>query len=330
MLMDKEASINMWKTILRRIVLMLPQLFILTILVFALSMLMPGDALTGTIDPTISADQLEAMREKLGLNKLWYERYIDWMKGVLVGDFGRSWKFKQPVLSIIGQRVWPTIWLSLFTAILTYLIALPLGLLAGRYQDSWIDRTINLYNFISYSMPSFVLGLLMIWLFGYTLEWFPTRGTISSGVTPGTIQAMLSRLHHIILPGTTLALISTTGTIQYLRTGIIDAKSQDYVRTARAKGVPEAVVYRRHIFRNSLLPIAAFMGYTITGLVSGAVITENIFTYQGMGRLFLDSISGRDFSVMMTLVLFFGFMTLLGTLLSDIIMVFVDPRIRID
>nr|WP_276931581.1 oligopeptide ABC transporter permease [Globicatella sulfidifaciens] len=320
----------MWKTILRRIVLMLPQLFILTILVFALSMLMPGDALTGTIDPTISADQLEAMREKLGLNKLWYERYIDWMKGVLVGDFGRSWKFKQPVLSIIGQRVWPTIWLSLFTAILTYLIALPLGLLAGRYQDSWIDRTINLYNFISYSMPSFVLGLLMIWLFGYTLEWFPTRGTISSGVTPGTIQAMLSRLHHIILPGTTLALISTTGTIQYLRTGIIDAKSQDYVRTARAKGVPEAVVYRRHIFRNSLLPIAAFMGYTITGLVSGAVITENIFTYQGMGRLFLDSISGRDFSVMMTLVLFFGFMTLLGTLLSDIIMVFVDPRIRID
>lgn len=320
----------MWKTILRRIVLMLPQLFILTILVFALSILMPGDALTGTIDPTISAEQLEAMREKLGLNKPWYERYIDWMKGVLVGDFGRSWKYKQPVLSIIGQRVWPTIWLSLFTAILTYLIALPLGLLAGRYQDSWIDRTINLYNFISYSMPSFVLGLLMIWLFGYTLKWFPTRGTISSGVTPGTIQAMLSRLYHIILPGTTLALISTTGTIQYLRTGIIDAKSQDYVRTARAKGVPESVVYRRHIFRNSLLPIAAFMGYTITGLVSGAVITENIFTYQGMGRLFLDSISGRDFSVMMTLVLFFGFMTLLGTLLSDIIMVFVDPRIRID
>lgn len=330
MLMDKEASFNMWKTILRRVVLMLPQLFILTILVFALSVLMPGDALTGMIDPTISAAQLEAMREKLGLNKPWYERYIDWMKGILVGDFGRSWKYKQPVLSIIGQRVWPTIWLSLFTAVLTYVIALPLGLLAGRHQDTWIDRTINLYNFISYSMPSFVLGLLMIWLFGYTLKWFPTRGTIGAGVTPGTIQAILSRLYHIILPGTTLALISTTGTIQYLRTGIIDAKSQDYVRTARAKGVPESVVYRRHIFRNSLLPIAAFMGYTITGLVSGAVITENIFTYQGMGRLFLDSISGRDFSVMMTLVLFFGFMTLLGTLLSDIIMVFVDPRIRID
>lgn len=320
----------MWKTILRRIVLMIPQLFILTILVFALSMLMPGDALTGLADPNISPEQVEAMREKLGLNKPWPERYLDWMKGIFVGDFGRSWKYKQPVLSIIGQRVWPTIWLSLFTAIVTYLIALPLGLIAGRYQDTWIDRIINLYNFISYSMPSFVLGLLMLWLFGYTLHWFPTRGTIGSGVQPGTIEAVWSRLQHIVLPGLTLALISTTGTIQYLRTGIIDAKSQDYVRTARAKGVPESVVYRRHIFRNSLLPIAAFMGYTITGLVSGAVITENIFSYQGMGRLFLDSISGRDFSVMMTLVLFFGFMTLLGTLLSDIIMVFVDPRIRID
>ncbi|MBD3949695.1 ABC transporter permease [Tuanshanicoccus lijuaniae] len=320
----------MWKTILRRILLMIPQLFILTILVFALSALMPGDAITGLIDPSISAAQQEAMREALGLNRPWHERYIDWMKGIVVGDFGRSFQHKQPVTAIIAQRVWPTIWLSLFTVILTYLIALPLGLIAGRYNDSWMDRAINLYNFISYSMPSFVLGLLMLWIFGYTLNWFPTRGTVGSDVTLGTIQELFSRLRHIILPGTTLALISTTSTIQYLRTGIIDAKSQDYVRTARAKGVPESVVYRRHIFRNSILPIAAFLGYTITGLVSGSVITERIFSYQGMGQLFLTSITGRDFSVMMTLVLFFGFMTLLGTLLSDIIMVFVDPRIRID
>lgn len=320
----------MWKTIFRRILLMIPQLFILSILVFALASLMPGDALTGLIDPSITAAQRDALRESLGLNRPWPERYWDWITGILSGDFGRSFKHRQPVIDIIALRIWPTIWLSLFTAILTYAIALPLGLLAGRYQDTWFDRGVNLYNFISYSMPSFVLGLLMLWFFGYTLGWFPTRGTISSGVEPGTLAAAWSRLQHIILPGITLALISTTGTIQYLRTGIIDAKSQDYVRTARAKGVPENIVYRRHIFRNSLLPIASFMGYTITGLVSGAVITEQIFTYQGMGRLFLESIRERDFSVMIILVLFFGFMTLLGTLLSDIIMVFVDPRIRID
>lgn len=320
----------MWKTIFRRILLMIPQLFILTLLVYIMAEFMPGDALTGLIDPTVTAEQKEALREAMGLNNPWYIRYWDWISGALVGDFGKSFSHSQPVLNVIGQRILPTIWLSLYTVILTYIIALPLGILAGRYQDTWIDRSVTLYNFISYSMPSFVLGLLMLWLFGYTLEWFPTRGTVDSTLPPGTLASTLSRFKHIILPGTTLALISTTGIIQYLRTGVIDAKSQDYVRTARAKGVPESIVYRRHIFRNSLLPIAAFIGYTITGLVSGAVITENVFTYQGMGRLFLQSIAGRDYPVMTTLVLFFGFMTLLGTLLSDIIMVFVDPRIRID
>lgn len=320
----------MWKTILRRIILMIPQIIILSILVFVLGSLMPGDALTGLIDPTISAEQVEAMREKLGLNKPMPERYVDWVSGAIRGDFGRSWQHRQPVLSIIGQRIWPTLWLSLLTVILTYIIALPLGLLAGRYQNSWLDKGVNLYNFISFSVPSFVLGLLMLWLFGYTLDWFPTRGTVGSSVSPGTLDYVLSRLNHMILPAVTLALISTTGTIQYLRTGVIDAKTQDYVRTARAKGVPESKVYSRHIFRNSMLPIAAFMGYTITGLISGSVITETIFTYQGMGSLFIGSINNRDFSVMTALVLLFGIMSLLGTLLSDIIMVFVDPRIRIN
>ncbi|UUX34095.1 oligopeptide ABC transporter permease [Fundicoccus culcitae] len=320
----------MWKTIFRRILLMIPQLFILSIIVFILGALMPGDALTGLIDPTIGPEQIEAMREQLGLNKPWPERYFDWMGGILQGDFGRSWQHRMPVTQIIQQRIWPTLWLSLLTTIITYAIALPLGLLSGRYENSWIDRFVNFYNFLSYSIPSFVLGLLMLWLFGYTLDWFPTRGTVGSQVTPGTIDYVLSRLNHMILPALTLALISTTSTIQYLRTGIIDAKSQDYVRTARAKGVPESKVYSRHIFRNSLLPIAAFMGYTITGLISGATITETIFTYQGMGLLFISSINQRDFSVMTALVLLFGLMTLLGTLLSDIIMVFVDPRIRID
>ena len=270
------------------------------------------------------------MREKLGLNKPMPERYVDWISGALQGDFGRSWQHRQPVLSIIGQRIWPTLWLSLLTVILTYSLALPLGLLAGRYQNSWLDKGVNLYNFVSYSVPSFVLGLLMLWLFGYTLDWFPTRGTVGSSVSPGTIDYILSRLNHMILPAITLALLSTTSTIQYLRTGVVDAKTQDYVRTARAKGVPESKVYTRHIFRNSMLPIAAFMGYTITGLISGSVITETIFTYQGMGLLFISSINNRDFTVMTALVLLFGVMSLMGTLLSDIIMVFVDPRIRIN
>lgn len=251
------------------------------------------------------------------------------MTAAFHGDFGRSWSQKMPVTQAIGQRIVPTVSLSLFMTIITYAVGLPLGLLAGRYQNTFFDRVVNIYNFFTYAIPSFVAGLLMLWIFGYTLGWVPTRGTVGSGLEPGTMQYFLSRLHHMILPAVTIGLLSTTGIIQYLRSGVIDAKSQDYVRTARAKGVPESTIYSRHIFRNSILPIAQGMGYTITGLISGSVITEQIFTYQGMGQLFITSITGRDFAVMTTLVLLFGFMTLLGTLLSDIIMIFVDPRIRI-
>ena len=235
-----------------------------------------------------------------------------------------------PVTQIIGIRIWPTLWLSLLTVIISYSIALPMGLYAGRYQNTTFDRFVNLYNFITYSVPVFVLGLLFLWAFGYSLGWFPTRGTISAGVTPGTFEAALSRFYHMILPAFTMGVLSTTGTVQYLRTSVIDAKTQDYVRTARSKGVPMDKIYSRHIFRNSILPIAQGMGYTITGLISGSVITETIFTYQGMGQLFITSINTRDFTVMTALVLLFGTMTLLGTLLSDIIMIFVDPRIRIN
>ena len=211
--------------------------------------------------------------------------------------------------------------------VLTYLIALPLGMIAGRYQNSLADKIIGVYNFLTFSTPIFVFAILMLWMFGFSLGWFPTRGSIGGGVEG--FAAILSRLHHMILPAITMAILSTTVTIQYLRTGIIDAKSQDYVRTARAKGVPERVVYNRHIFRNSILPIASFLGYELTGLIGGSIFIENIFTYPGIGQLFFNSISSRDYSVILALLLIFGMGTLLGTLISDIIMSIVDPRIRV-
>ena len=245
------------------------------------------------------------------------------------GDFGQSYTYKYEVTKLIGERIGNTVWLSLLTLILTYLIALPLGMIAGRYQNSWADKAIVVYTFITYSIPVFVFALVLLWLFGYTLGWFPTRGSVDSDVVSGTLAYYLNKFHHLILPAFTMAILSTTGTIQYLRTGVIDAKSQDYVRTARAKGVPENVVFNRHIFRNSILPIAAFLGYEFTGLIGGSVFIENIFSYPGMGNLFVSSITGRDYSVILALLLLFGTATLLGTLLSDIIMSIVDPRVRV-
>lgn len=319
----------MWKTIFRRILMMIPQIIILSVLVFALAQAMPGDPFTGMITNDTPVEAIEALRERAGLNDPLPVQYVRWVGNAVKGDFGSSYTYKIPVVRLIGERIGNTIWLSLVTLILTYLIALPLGLLAGRFQNSWIDKVIVVYTFITYSIPIFVFALLLLWLFGYYLNWFPTRGSVQSGLVPGTMEYIWSKFYHLLLPAFTMAILSTTGTIQYLRTGVIDAKSQDYVRTARSKGVPENKVYTRHIFRNSLLPIAAFLGYDITGLIAGSVFIEQIFAYPGMGNLFISSIGQRDYSVITALLLLFGLTTLFGTLLSDIIMSIVDPRIRI-
>ena len=319
----------MWKTILRRVLLMLPQIFILSVLAFLIAKMMPGDPFTGLITPETDPNTIEALRVKSGFYDPLPVQYWNWISKAFRGDFGQSYTYKYEVTKLIGQRIGNTVWLSLLTMILTYLIALPLGMIAGRFQNSWADKAIVVYTFITYSIPVFVFALVLLWLFGYTLGWFPTRGSVDSDVVSGTLAYYLNKFHHLILPAFTMAILSTTGTIQYLRTGVIDAKSQDYVRTARAKGVPENVVFNRHIFRNSILPIAAFLGYEFTGLIGGSVFIENIFSYPGMGNLFVSSITGRDYSVILALLLLFGTATLLGTLLSDIIMSIVDPRVRV-
>ena len=319
----------MWKTILRRVLLMLPQIFILSVLAFLIAKMMPGDPFTGLITPETDPNTIEALRVKAGFYDPLPVQYWNWISKAFRGDFGQSYTYKYDVTKLIGERIGNTVWLSLLTLILTYLIALPLGMIAGRYQNSWADKAIVVYTFITYSIPVFVFALVLLWLFGYTLGWFPTRGSVDSDVVAGTLGYYINKFHHMILPAFTMAILSTTGTIQYLRTGVIDAKSQDYVRTARAKGVPENVVFNRHIFRNSILPIAAFLGYEFTGLIGGSVFIENIFSYPGMGNLFVTSITGRDYSVILALLLLFGTATLLGTLLSDIIMSIVDPRVRV-
>ena len=319
----------MWKTILRRVLLMLPQIFILSVLAFLIAKMMPGDPFTGLITPETDPNTIEALRVKSGFYDPLPVQYWNWISKAFRGDFGQSYTYKYEVTKLIGERIGNTVWLSLLTLISTYLIALPLGMIAGRYQNSWADKAIVVYTFITYSIPVFVFALVLLWLFGYTLGWFPTRGSVDSDVVSGTLAYYVNKFHHLILPAFTMAILSTTGTIQYLRTGVIDAKSQDYVRTARAKGVPENVVFNRHIFRNSILPIAAFLGYEFTGLIGGSVFIENIFSYPGMGNLFVTSITGRDYSVILALLLLFGTATLLGTLLSDIIMSIVDPRVRV-
>ena len=222
----------MWKTVLRRILAMIPQLFILSIIIFLLAKSMPGDPFTGLITPQTDPAVLEELRRKAGLYDPIHVQYIRWIKNAFQGDFGLSYAYKIPVKTLIGQRAANTFVLSLLSTVLTYCIAIPLGVLAGRYQNSKLDKMVILYNYISYAIPTFVLSLMMLWLFGYTLNWFPKTGSVTIGLNPGTFKYYFDKLYHLILPSTTYALLATVGIIQYLRNEVIDAKSLDYGKTA--------------------------------------------------------------------------------------------------
>ena len=322
----------MWKTIIRRILIMIPQLFILSVLVFLIGKMMPGDPFTGLLgNPNVKASRIEELRELAGLNDPWPVQYKNWMGRILLhGDFGVSYTYQIPVTDKIKLPAQNTMWLSLLTVVLTYALAVPLGIYAGRYNGSKFDKAVLVYNFITYAIPTFILSLLSLLLFGYKFRIFPTSGFVGLEAIGNTGKYIVSRIYHMLLPAMTAAVLRTTGIVQYLRNEVIDAKSQDYVKTARSKGVPIDKVYTHHIFRNSLLPIAAFFGFTITGLLAGSIFVETIFMYQGMGMLFIESIMARDYSVINALTLLYGALALFGSLLSDIIMIIVDPRIRIE
>lgn len=319
----------MAKTIIRRLLIMIPELVILSILVFMLAKLMPGDPFTGLLTPQTSAEQIHQLKVQAGLYDPWYIQYWHWIVRIFHGDLGMSYQFKSPVASLIAERATNTLWLSLLTVILSYAIAIPLGVVAGRYENSKKDKLIQFYSFVVYAIPAFVFYLLGVYIFGYKLHWFPTSGSVSVNAEEG-MSYLFSRIDHMILPAVLMALLSTTSIIQYLRSEIIDNTNQDFVKTARAKGVSERSVFWKHILRNSLLPIAAFFGYSITGLLGGSIFVETIFGYPGMGLLFMDSIGSRDYSVITALVMLYGALNLLGTLLSDIVLSIVDPRVRIE
>lgn len=320
----------MWKFIVRRVLTMIPQIFILSIIVFLLAQAMPGDALTGLVDPTLDPAAIERQRELLGLNYPWYIQYLNWITGIIFyGDFGQSFRFSLPVTEIIGQRVYNTLLLSFVTLVFTYLIAVPLGVISGRYHDTWKDRLIMVYTYIGFAAPLFIFSMLMLWMFGFNLGWFPTSGSVAPGMVSGDSGYLLSRIHHVLLPAFSTAIISTVAIIQYLRNEIIDVEQKEYIITARAKGASEQRVYNKHVFRNSMLPIAASLGLQIAGLLGGTIFIETIFGFPGMGELFIGSITNRDFSVMSALIMLFGITTMVGTMLSDIFLVLVDPRIRI-
>ncbi len=310
---------------------MFPILIMISVVVFALALAMPGDALSGQIDPqNANPEYIEEMREQLGLNDPVHVQYGRWMAGVVQWDFGRSTVHKMGVTDLIGERLPNTILLSVMSLIITYVLAFIMGRYAGRHPYTIGDYSIQGINYLMLAIPSFVAALFAIFIFSFQFGLFPSSGSVGSGVTPGTLDFWISKLHHTFLPALVLGALTTASYTQFLRNDIIESSQKDYVRTARAKGTPENEIYNKHILRNSIIPIVTLFGFDIASIIGGAVIVETVFSYRGIGELLISSIERRDSAVVIAITLMLSIATLVGNLLADLLYGVIDPRIRVE
>ncbi len=324
----------MTQYILRRVIQALPLLLVISFTVFILMNLIPGGPLAAyENNPNIQPEDLERLKKELGLDAPIHERYWNWLTAVVRGDWGISQITRRPVLVEIAEKLPNTLYLSFTAFFLALLISIPIGIVSATRQYSWFDHVATTLAFIGQSMPVFWFGLVLIIIFNATLKSPLTGGPLLPGGGMYTIGAPFSfedRLRHLILPASVLTFFSLGTHIRYMRAGMLDVLHQDYIRTARAKGLRERAVIQKHAFQNSILPLVTIIGLEIPGLFAGAVITETIFSWPGMGRLFFNSIERGDYAVMMGILMMSATLIVLFGLITDIVYAFIDPRIRFD
>jgi peptide/nickel transport system permease protein len=322
--------------IVRRLLWVLPLMIGVSVVCFALLKSAPGDPITAiraqgrASGATLQASDAAALREQLGLNDPVYVQYFDWLGLAIKGDFGYSTRQNAPVFDVIKDRLPNTAKLALVSLILTLAIALPLGILSAVRQYSKLDYFLTFFNFVGISIPQFWLGLMLVYFFSVNLGWFPTSGMRSANIEPGFWNSFKDSVEHYVLPVISITVVGIAGYMRYQRAAMLEVIHQDYIRTARAKGLAERVVIFKHAWRNALIPIITLLGYVFVILVEGSVVVENIFSWPGMGQLAVISLQQRDYPVMMGIVLLSATLILIGTLMSDIIYAVVDPRVRYD
>ncbi|KNF07680.1 oligopeptide transport system, permease protein OppB [Gottschalkia purinilytica] len=320
----------MLRYIFQRIINLIPVVIIISICLFGIMKLMPGDPVGMNLDPRATAEQKALERERLGLNKPIPVQYVNWVKRSVQGDFGESHIYRKPVSEVAPQFVWNSFILNVTVYIFAFMISIPIGIICAVKRYSKTDNFWTVFSIIGISMPTFFFGLLLIYIFAVKLDLLPINGMVTPGSMTEGFSKVKDVLYHMILPAIVLTIGSLASIVRYVRTSMLDIISQDYIRTARSKGLKEKVVIYRHAFRNALIPIITLIGLTIPTLFSGAVILERVFIWPGIGNILMDSISNRDYNLMMALNMFFAMLTLLGNLLSDIGYAFVDPRIKVE
>lgn len=302
---------------------MIPALLIISFVVFMIINLIPGDPATNLAGANASEAQLQALTVKFGLDKPLLHRYVIWLGNLFKGDLGNAIISDQPVLEMIGARLGATVELTIVATIFSIVISLPLGVLSALKPNGVIDRISSMFSAIFFAVPGFWLGILLILLVSVVLGLLPASGRVTFSADP------IGHIRSIILPMLTISLGMAARTIRYTRASLMDVLNQDYITTAKARGVPKQKVAYRHALRNALIPVVTVVGLQMGNLFGGAIVVEQIFAWPGIGRLVIQAISWRDYNLLQGTVLYIVLIFMVVNLLVDILNAMVDPRIRL-
>jgi len=310
--------------------LAIPILIGISIITFALAKAMPGDPFSSLINPKMTAADFERMRRVVGLDDPPVVQYLKWLRQLLAGNLGNSFSHNAPVIELIGERIGITFTLGMISLIVGFGLGVPIGVLVATRQYSIWDNVGTVFAFAGISTPSFFMGLLSIRYLAFGLKWFPSQGIVTIGANLPFPYNHLDVLSHLLLPGMVLGFYSVARSMRFVRSSMLEVVRQDYIRTARSKGLGERVVIYKHALRNALIPVVTLLGLSVPFLLSGAIITEQVFRIPGMGTLSYNAVLSRDYPIVMGTTLLFALMTLVGNLLADLAYCLVDPRIRYD
>lgn len=317
--------------IIRRLLQYIPIMIVTSMIIFLIVALVPGDYIDSVAgaNPKYTAEKISALKARYGFDKPVFERFAIWIGNAFKGDFGESLTYQKPVTEIISYFMWNSFYLAFLAFLLEVLIAIPIGIISATRQYSKLDFTVTAFAMIGLSMPSFFIGLLIKKIFCIDLQLLPLAGIRTLGVDYTGLAVVWDIFKHMLLPVVVLALQGIGMWMMYTRSAMLDVIKQDYIRTARAKGLSEKVVIYKHALRNAMIPIVNLLGMSIPSLFTGAIITEQVFAYPGVGKVALEALTKRDYMFVVGFNLFAALMLFIGSLLADIAMAVVDPRIKL-
>ncbi len=312
----------MMKTLVKRVLLLIATLLLVTILAFVAFSIIPGDPTSSILGVEATPEQIAALRDRLGLNLPIWQRYLHWLGGLLTGDLGESYNYGMPVAQLLATCVTHTLTLAVLAFVLIVAISLPLGIIAARYEGGVVDRVLTILNQITMSVPNFVAGILLVYVFGLVLRLFQPGAIVSPQTGWGPY------LWYMLFPALAVALPRSAMTVKMLRGAILSELGQDYIRTAYSKGNSKSSALWRHVLRNAMIPVVTFLAMTVADIMAGSIVVEQVFGIPGLGKMLVTSIGNRDYPVVQAIVVLIATVVVVCNFAADLLYRVMDPRLR--